>query len=628
MATLFDSTDVTVEIAFGDVPLETSPTWTDVTTYVRQVDIDRGRSSEFSDYSPGVATIVLDNRDRRFDPDHSSSPYVGDLVPMVPVRVTAQYSTGTTHVMFYGYVTGWPTAYNLSNTDAVSRIVAVDATRLLGNSLLPNTAYEDAVLSSSPYFYVPGYDSGNEKYDRVSDQVMTYTSSGPSNVLQEANRPVGDTRMIQSELSFATNNSPSTEANIQAVEFYYDPTFSSAYAFKWYYAAGDYFFVACGTGGGDYVAVGYSNSTTNKMYPSTASYFSVVLDTSNPLFSGGFEGINEFGTVHIAVVLEAGAFLDVYIEGVKRTSVSIVTGTKSLAGIDKDIVFDGTGHSHDAAYLSGYGSGEAFSHALAGRTGFRDELSSARLARMLDDAGWPSAWRDIDTGVQQVGAYAPRRVSASTYMKQVSSAEQGDVFVNRSGYVEMNNRTDVATSTPVGFFGDYLVDDLPITGVRVDGSSVDTVRNVVLVRGADVDVELSDATSVAAYGRSAQTIDVPLVEQLSQLRVIGQARLDRTVEPRTRITNVSVDVRADAGTLVDVLAPCELGDDVVVAFTPTGVGDVLWRAARVQGVSHSITPSSWQVAMYLAPGPTNENGPLLVLDHATYGELDAGNKLG
>jgi len=33
------------------------------------------------------------------------------------------------------------------------------------------------------------------------------------------------------------------------------------------------------------------------------------------------------------------------------------------------------------------------------------------------------------------------------------------------------------------------------------------------------------------------------------------------------------------------------------------------------------------VSLYLSPGPINTNGPLLVLDDDTYGELD-NNKLG
>jgi len=63
-------------------------------------------------------------------------------------------------------------------------------------------------------------------------------------------------------------------------------------------------------------------------------------------------------------------------------------------------------------------------------------------------------------------------------------------------------------------------------------------------------------------------------------------------------------------------------------FTPTGVGDPLWRAVTVQGVRHTITSDSWETELYLAPGAINTNGALLVLNDDTYGKLDSGNKLG
>jgi hypothetical protein len=47
----------------------------DVTEYVEQVDIRRGRSSELEGFEAGTATITLNNNDRRFDPINTSSPY-------------------------------------------------------------------------------------------------------------------------------------------------------------------------------------------------------------------------------------------------------------------------------------------------------------------------------------------------------------------------------------------------------------------------------------------------------------------------------------------------------------------------------------------------------------------------
>jgi len=59
-----------VEIAFDDETLEPDPEWTDITSYVRDVQVNRGRSTELDDYPTGKATFVLDNRARTFDPLH------------------------------------------------------------------------------------------------------------------------------------------------------------------------------------------------------------------------------------------------------------------------------------------------------------------------------------------------------------------------------------------------------------------------------------------------------------------------------------------------------------------------------------------------------------------------------
>ena len=56
MATWFDGATVTVEVAFTNNPLtaNASCTWVDVSTYVRDLAIKRGRTTELSDYFGGL----------------------------------------------------------------------------------------------------------------------------------------------------------------------------------------------------------------------------------------------------------------------------------------------------------------------------------------------------------------------------------------------------------------------------------------------------------------------------------------------------------------------------------------------------------------------------------------------
>ncbi len=77
-----------VEVDFDRGPYAFSGfVWTDVTSYVRAINITRGRTDELSNFESGNASIVLDNRDRRFDPFHATGPYYGKLLPRRHIRV-------------------------------------------------------------------------------------------------------------------------------------------------------------------------------------------------------------------------------------------------------------------------------------------------------------------------------------------------------------------------------------------------------------------------------------------------------------------------------------------------------------------------------------------------------------
>lgn len=63
--------DNQVSIGGGTLPVG----WTDITSYTREITIDRGRSSDLGRVETGTASIILDNRDRRFDPIYEDGPY-------------------------------------------------------------------------------------------------------------------------------------------------------------------------------------------------------------------------------------------------------------------------------------------------------------------------------------------------------------------------------------------------------------------------------------------------------------------------------------------------------------------------------------------------------------------------
>ncbi len=129
MVAAYDSNvGVIIEAAFGSDPLAT-PSWTEITSFVRQFSTQRGRNRVLDDMQAGVATIVLDNTDFRFDPNDTGSPYTPDVRVFTPIRIRGVHNV-VTYDLFYGFATGWPQTYP-GFKDSVVVLECVDAFRLM-----------------------------------------------------------------------------------------------------------------------------------------------------------------------------------------------------------------------------------------------------------------------------------------------------------------------------------------------------------------------------------------------------------------------------------------------------------------------------------------------------------------
>jgi hypothetical protein len=127
-------------IAFATEPAAT-PTWTDVTAYLQEFAIQRGRQYETDQFVAGTATIVLDNRDRRFDPSYTGGPYGSTVKVGRRLRIQATFSA-VVYDLFHGYVEGYGLAISPSNGDATVNVAAVDAFKVLSRGVVSATYAE------------------------------------------------------------------------------------------------------------------------------------------------------------------------------------------------------------------------------------------------------------------------------------------------------------------------------------------------------------------------------------------------------------------------------------------------------------------------------------------------------
>jgi len=141
MSVTFDSNvSITVEIAFDSNPLDSSQSFTDVSSFLRSFETNRGRASNLTDFQTGTAMVELDNRDNRFSPNQTTHYYdstnnVSKVQPLKRIRIKATYDS-TTYTIFHGFVESFPVNYAGQGSDSTTKIRVVDAFKLFFNATL------------------------------------------------------------------------------------------------------------------------------------------------------------------------------------------------------------------------------------------------------------------------------------------------------------------------------------------------------------------------------------------------------------------------------------------------------------------------------------------------------------
>lgn len=118
----------------GVDPIGEQP-WTDITPWVRSwsVKLGAGQGNQPTRrYDPGTATIILNDGDRRFDPDNLAGPYVSggvsQILPMVRVRLVAEWA-GAAYPLWSGLADDWVPDYQ-GNNWTYTTLTATDATKV------------------------------------------------------------------------------------------------------------------------------------------------------------------------------------------------------------------------------------------------------------------------------------------------------------------------------------------------------------------------------------------------------------------------------------------------------------------------------------------------------------------
>lgn len=103
----------------------------DVTSYVKDIAVQRGKSDYIANVSSGELVVSLNNLSRAFDPLFTASPFYGNILPKRVVR----YSINGVQA-YQGVIDDWNLEYDISGQSEAS-FVASDGFVYLNNQTLP-----------------------------------------------------------------------------------------------------------------------------------------------------------------------------------------------------------------------------------------------------------------------------------------------------------------------------------------------------------------------------------------------------------------------------------------------------------------------------------------------------------
>ena len=327
----------------------------------------------------------------------------------------------------------------------------------------------------------------------------------------------------------------------------------------------------------------------------------------NPLYSGSTfwstnEGVPGLAPMRPVRLSRSGVYLF-------KGRVTSYTYEYQLGGLDEVNV-----HCSDDQLLLG--------QAVLPAAATSSQLSGARVTAILDNAAvaYPTT-RSIATGTVTLGAYAiGTDTSASSYLQRVVEAEQGRLFVSRSGVLTFQNRIGSTLAAPTAIFSD--AGNIPYNEVSIDFDQTNVVnRAAVTIEGGTEQVS-ANAASQVTYFVQAVGISDSLLSTNAQALTLATYLLEPYPQPRYSRLGTSFALLTDPQRTT--VAALEIGDTIQVTKAMLAGGSITQTLA-IEGIDATITVSGGHaVTLYTSPQVVLN---FLILDDPAYGILSTTNAL-
>ena len=577
-----------VYIGFDDGPYVLNPTWTEVTSSVRSMSIDRGRSDDWDNFS-GSASVVLNNRARLYDPFYTSGTYYGKLLPRRQIKIEATFD-GSTYPLFRGFIDGWPPSWTDAGGDSTVTLSCYDAMALLAQVQLPADWSRSYILSQSPRHYYPcddpiiQFQTGTLTDIGTNPIAMTYqTNAAPGSQLADGLANGSLAGASSTGVGYIATNDPGFAS--RPVVFTANANFTVAF---WCVPEANAAGIITGQASNFFWSV---NFASGKFTLSVDSF----TDQATYSYTTTTAQLNQSEAYHFAMAWNGTAkTATIYVNGVD------VTGTKSTAlGIilatSSDFVTVSQGPIQQVLVFTGTNPSQAVIQNIIkySQASFY-ETTGARISRIIAETPF-SATLVSASGSQYIAEITDDAPYAGPELQITADTEGGPLYVKKTGVLTQTSTymqfTQAKSFTSQASYGSGGIGLDPDISIQYDGDSMRNIINVTMTGGGTQKSTGSVSTSV--YGQAAQSWNayMPTVAQASTIGnlLVG---FGQYVFPKFDDFQVVISPGGDWSATLNL----ELLERVTVAVAPP-TGNTITKDLQVNRIRHDVVPGQWSTTL-------------------------------
>lgn len=591
-----DEPNYFVLIAPGADSNDPTPAWVDVSPYLRSQSTRRGADKHLDEDQPGETTVVLDNFAGTWDNDNSGSPYAGQLVTDMRIRILAEWE-GDLYERFNGYLDDINLEYP-DEAEAWAVLRATDAFKVFAGAELPSSAYAAEVTADGPIAWWRLGDPEDQQtgWDRIGSRNLTYADTpqkGEPLISREANASTLFEHAGGNRAEYAGSIITSTPFTIEAV---INIPVASSTEFREIY---DEWWTSRGH---DSSALHLFVDDNTNGFQGRLAWRVLNAAGTQTIYVYSDDRVDDAVNHHVAVVVNDVATADVklYVDGEDQTNfftagVGAIPATAYKVGLGNAPDFSPvaqfglSGSLQDVAvYDTALTAARIAAHAEAVATPWNNDTPGQRAHRVLDLVGWPTLLRDIDEGESTLQS-AELGMSALDHLLKVAASEFGELHVSKEGALQLRARDTLINRDQLADFGPDS-DEVRYRGTRFS-SGADLVRNPVTVSRLDGVAQTVEAT--ATYYPHHFTVDGLYHDSDELSRSAAEFLLSEFKDQKRRIIGLTFGP-FDAERLADwfpLLLEAELGDVYQVTFHPPN-GDDLVQLCVLEGTEESWSAES------------------------------------